>query len=201
MSLDTFRREVRNWLAENFTSEIRTSAEGSAEQKAWIARLADKGWIVPGWPKEYGGAGLAFQEHVALMQEFNAAGVMLPSDNGGQARNMIGPTLLEYGTEEQKRRHLPPIARAEVQWCQGYSEPGAGSDLAGLSTRAVLDGDHYVINGQKIWTSGAQIADWIYVLVRTDPNAPKHEGISMVLVDMHQPGVTVRPIKLISSAS
>ena len=111
---------------------------------------------------------------------------------------MIGPTLLEYGTEEQKAKHLPPIARGEIQWCQGYSEPGSGSDLASLSTKAVRDGDHYVINGQKIWTSGAHLAQWIYVLVRTDPEASKHDGITLVLVDMDQPGVTVKPIKLIS---
>ncbi len=201
MTIETFREEVRAWLSENFTAEIKAAADGSEERKEWVHRLADKGWIVPNWPKEYGGAGINFQEHIALSQEFGAAGATLPPDNGGQARNMIGPTLLEYGTDDQKERHLPKIARGEVQWCQGYSEPGSGSDLASLSTKAVLDGDHYVINGQKIWTSGAHVSDWIYVLVRTDPNAPKHEGISMVLVDMDQPGVTTRPIKLISGAS
>ncbi len=201
MTVETFREEVRHWLSENFSPEVRTAAEGSDARRGWTRRLADQGWIVPNWPKEYGGAGLNFQEHITLMQEFSTVGATLPFDNGGQARNMIGPTLLEYGTEEQKIRHLPKIARSEVQWCQGYSEPGSGSDLASLSTRAVLDGDHYVLNGQKIWTSGAQVADWIYVLVRTDPKASKHDGISMVLVDMDQPGVTVKPIKLISGSS
>ena len=201
MTIETFREEVRHWLNENFTAEIKGAAEGTDERGEWTRRLADKGWIVPNWPKEYGGAGLEFHEHIAWAQEFSAAGATLPPDNGGQARNMIGPTLLEYGTDDQKQRHLPKIARGEVQWCQGYSEPGSGSDLASLSTKAVLDGDHYVINGQKIWTSGAHVSDWIYVLVRTDPDAPKHEGISMVLVDMDQPGVTARPIKLISGSS
>ncbi len=198
---DKFRKTVREWLSENFSEEIKNAAEGSDERKEWARRLADKGWIVPDWPKEYGGAGLNFQDHITLMQEFGALGATLPFDNGGQARGMIGPTLLEYGTDEQKQRHLPKIARAEVQWCQGYSEPGSGSDLASLSTRAVLDGDNYVLNGQKIWTSGAQVASWIYVLVRTDPKASKHDGISMVIVDMDQPGVTVKPIKLISGSS
>ncbi len=201
MSLDTFRSEVKDWLAQHFSDETRTAPEGSAPRLAFVRLLADRGWIVPGWPKEYGGAGLGFQEHIALMQEFNLAGVSLPPDNGGQARGMIGPTLLEYGTDAQKQRHLPKIARAEVQWCQGYSEPGSGSDLASLTTKAVRDGDHYVINGQKIWTSGAHVANWIYVLVRTDPNARKHDGISMLLVDMNQPGVTVKPIRLISGTS
>lgn len=201
MDIELFRQEARQWLTAHFTDEIRRAPEDSDERRQWLRQLADKGWICPNWPKEYGGAGLGFREHIALMQEFGAAGVALPYDNGGQSRNMIGPTLLEYGTDEQKAKHLPPIARGEVQWCQGYSEPGSGSDLASLSTRAVLDGDHYVINGQKIWTSGAHLSNWIYVLVRTDPKASKHEGISMVLVDMNQPGVTVKPIRLISGTS
>jgi alkylation response protein AidB-like acyl-CoA dehydrogenase len=201
MTIEDFRVEVRDWLKENFSDETKKAAEGSEEMQGWTRRLADKGWITPGWPKEYGGAGLDFQKQIALMQEFNAVGAELPPDNGGQARTMIGPTILEFGTEEQKLRHLPKIARGEVQWCQGYSEPGSGSDLASLATRAVLDGDHFVLNGQKIWTSGAVGADWIYVLVRTNPDVPKHDGISMVLVNMDQPGVTIRPIKLISGAS
>jgi alkylation response protein AidB-like acyl-CoA dehydrogenase len=201
MNVEDFREQTAQWLSEHFTEDVKQAPEGSDTRKAWISKLADKGWIVPNWPKQYGGAGLDFQSHIALIQELTAHGVTLPPDNGGQARNMIGPTLLEYGNEEQKMRHLPKIARAEVQWCQGYSEPGSGSDLASLSTRAVLDGDHYVINGQKIWTSGADQADWIYVLVRTDPKASKHDGISMVILDMNQPGVTVKPIKLISGNS
>ena len=201
MTIETFREEIREWLNENYTAQFKSSAEGSEDRVEWIRRLADKGWIAPHWPKEYGGGGLNFQEHIALIQEFRAANVIVPPDNGGQGLNMIGPTLLEYGTDEQKKRHLPKIARGEAQWCQGYSEPGSGSDLASLSTRAVLDGDHYVVNGQKIWTSGADVADWIYVLVRTDPDALKHDGISMVILDMNQPGVTVRPIQLISGTS
>lgn len=199
MNDTAFREEVRNWLQENFKEEFRNAPEGSDARDAWTRQLADKGWIVPDWPKEYGGAGLNFQEHIALIQELSRLGASPPPDV--QSRNMIGPTLLEYGSEEQKARHLPKIARAEVKWCQGYSEPGSGSDLASLSTRAVLDGDHWVVNGQKIWTSGAHLSQWIYVLVRTDPQAAKHDGISMVLIDMDQPGVTVRPIKLISGTS
>ncbi|MDP6376258.1 MAG: acyl-CoA dehydrogenase family protein [Pseudomonadales bacterium] len=201
MTIATFREEVRNWVEENFTEEIVNAAEGSDAQRQGVRLLADKGWIAPNWPVEYGGAGLGFREHIALVKELRAANVPLPHDNGGQALGMIGPTLLEFGTQEQKLRHLPGMARGEVQWCQGYSEPGSGSDLASLSTKAVRDGDHYLINGQKIWTSGADGADWIYVLVRTDPDAPKHNGISLVLVDMDQPGVTVKPIRLISGAS
>ena len=201
MTVETFRSEVKDWLSENFNDKIRSSAEGSEERKQWISKLAGKGWTAPQWPKEYGGAGLDFQEHIGLVQELRAAGAPTLADNGGQGLTMIGPTLLEYGTEEQKLRHLPKIASGEVQWCQGYSEPGSGSDLASLATKCVLDGDHFVLNGQKIWTSGAQNAQWIYVLVRTDSDVPKHDGISMVLVDMDQPGVTIRPIRLISGTS
>lgn len=194
-----FRATVRAWLDENFNDDIRNAPAGSEQRQAWEKVLADKGWIVPDWPKEYGGAGLGFQDHITLVQELARAGASPAPDV--QSRNMIGPTILEFGDEDQKKRHLPKIARGEIRWCQGYSEPGSGSDLASLSTRAVLDGDHYVLNGQKIWTSGATESDWIYVLVRTDPNAPKHEGISMVLVDMDQPGVTIKPIRLISGTS
>ena len=201
MSIETFREEVRTWLNENFTDELKGASDASEARQVGIRLLADKGWIAPAWPEEYGGGGLSFQEHIALVQELRAAGIPTPPDNGGQGLGMIGPTLLEFGTQEQKARHLPGIARGEVQWCQGYSEPGAGSDLASLATRAVRDGDHYVLNGQKIWTSGADVASWIYVLVRTDPDAPKHNGISMVLVDMDQPGVRVEPIQLISGSS
>ena len=201
MSIEQFREEVRAWLAEHLTDEIRSAPEGSEESKRWTRLLADKGWIAPNWPKEYGGAGLGFQEHIALVQELRAAAAPVPPDNGGQGLNMVGPTILEFGTEDQKRRHLPGIARGEVQWCQGYSEPGAGSDLASLAMRAVLEGDHYVVNGQKIWTSGADGSDWIYALVRTDPEVPKHDGISLLLFDMSQPGITTRPIRLISGAS
>ena len=172
MTIEDFRGEVRDWLNDNFSDKIKTAAAGSEEHKKWVNRLADKGWICPGWATEYGGAGLDFQHQITLMQELNAAGATLPPDNGGQARTMIGPTILEFGTEEQKLRHLPRIARSEVQWCQGYSEPGSGSDLASLATKAVLDGDNFVLNGQKIWTSGAVGSDWIYVLVRTNQDVP-----------------------------
>ena len=201
MTIDTFREEVRNWLGENFNDEIKNAAEGSDERKEWTRRLAAKGWVAPSWPKEYGGGGVSFQEHSALLQEFRAVGATMPPDNAGQGMSNVGPTILEFGTEEQKLRHLPGIASGQVQWCQGYSEPGAGSDLASLAAKAVLDGDNYVINGQKIWTSGADAADWIYVLVRTDPDAPKHDGISLLLMDKNQPGITVKPIQLISGNS
>lgn len=199
MSLESFAQDVRDWLQENLNEEIKTADPESETRREWTGKLVEKGWTAPHWPKEYGGGGLDFQEHIALLQEFREAGAAIPA--GGMGMTMIGPTLLEYGTEEQKLRHLPKIVKRQVRWCQGYSEPGAGSDLAGLSTRAVLDGDHYVINGQKIWTSGANVADWMFALVRTDPDVPKHDGISMILFDMHQPGITVKPIKLISGTS
>jgi alkylation response protein AidB-like acyl-CoA dehydrogenase len=165
----------------------------------WLERAAERGWTAPTWPKEYGGGGLSRDEAAVLRQEMAAIRALPPATGMGVA--MIGPTLLEFGTEDQKKRHLPRITRGEVRWCQGYSEPGSGSDLASLRTRAVLEGDHFVINGQKIWTSGADHADWIFCLVRTDPDAPKHDGISFVLLPMDQPGVTVKPISLISGSS
>ncbi|MCB1683063.1 MAG: acyl-CoA dehydrogenase family protein, partial [Pseudomonadales bacterium] len=151
------------------------------------------------WPTEYGGAGLKAAEARILQEEMAKIGARPPLM--GMGLSMIGPTLLEFGTEDQKARHLPRIVRGEVQWCQGYSEPGAGSDLASLRTRAEDQGDNFLINGQKIWTSGGMTADWMFALVRTDPDAPKHEGISFVLFSMDQPGVTVRPIRLISGNS
>ncbi len=204
----SFRTEVRKWLDESCPTSVRgadslpesgqrTPVDG--DNKTWLARAAERGFTVPMWPKEYGGADLSKDEYVVLLEEMRALGI--PAPVAGMGTIMLGPTLLEFGTEEQKARHLPPIARGEVRWCQGYSEPGSGSDLASLQTRAVEEGDHFVINGQKIWTSGAQFADWIFCLVRTDPDAPKHEGISFLLFSMHQPGVTVKPIRLISGAS
>jgi alkylation response protein AidB-like acyl-CoA dehydrogenase len=151
------------------------------------------------WPKEYGGGGLSREEFQLLQAELRAIEARLPMP--GMGTSMIGPTLLEYGTEEQKLRHLPAIAMGDIAWCQGYSEPGAGSDLASLQTKAVDQGDFFEINGQKIWTSGAQFADWMFALVRTDPTVPKHEGISFMLLDMHQPGVMIKPIKLIAGSS
>jgi alkylation response protein AidB-like acyl-CoA dehydrogenase len=161
--------------------------------------MAERGFTVPMWPTEYGGAGLSKEENAVLQEELRR--INARPAHVGMGISMIGPALLEFGTEEQKQEHLPKIARGEIWWCQGYSEPNAGSDLASLRTSAVEDGDEYIINGQKIWTSGADHADWIFCLVRTDPDAPKHDGITFILFDMDQPGVTVKPILLISGLS
>ncbi|MEJ5221718.1 MAG: acyl-CoA dehydrogenase family protein [Tepidiforma sp.] len=158
--------------------------------KRWLDRLAENGWIAPAWPKKYGGADMSVLEQFVLSQELHEAG----APTSRQMLNLVGPTIMLHGTEEQKAEHLPPMLRGEVAWCQGFSEPGSGSDLASLQTRAVRDGDEYVVNGQKIWTSGAHRADWMFMLVRTDPDAPKHRGISYLLVDMKSPGITVRPL-------
>ena len=209
MSLETFRLETRNWLADNCPPGARGPGEISngstkidikdSDTRVWIERMVEKGWTVPSWPKAYGGGGLSTDEVIVLLQEMKAISARPALSSFGTS--MIGPTLLEYGTEEQKQRHLPRIARAEVEWCQGYSEPGSGSDLASLQTRAVLEGDQFIINGQKTWTAGAHNADWMFILVRTDKDAPKHEGISFMLLPMDQPGVDVRPIPLISGVS
>jgi alkylation response protein AidB-like acyl-CoA dehydrogenase len=208
--VEAFRGEARNWLEENYPQSLRRDSDATQEAlmmgglkptgdlKLWKDRMAAKGWGAPTWSKQYGGGGLSPQEARTLQDEMNRIGATNPMV--GMGTSMFGPTLLEYGTEEQKQRHIPPIARGELRWCQGYSEPGAGSDLASLQTKAVDKGDHWEINGQKIWTSGAQYADWCFCLVRTDP-AKKHEGISFVLIDMHQPGVETRPIKLIAGSS
>jgi alkylation response protein AidB-like acyl-CoA dehydrogenase len=206
---DAFRAETRAWLAENCPPGARGPgpiSNGSSKIKIedkdtllWLDRMIERGWTVPTWPTEYGGGGLGKDEYVILLEEMGAIGARPALSSFGTS--MIGPTLLEVGTEEQKQRHLPRIARAEVEWCQGYSEPGSGSDLASLRTRAEDCGDHFEINGQKIWTSGAHNADWMFILVRTDPDAPKHEGISFMLLPMDQPGVTVKPIALISGES
>jgi alkylation response protein AidB-like acyl-CoA dehydrogenase len=169
------------------------------DAKVWLDRMAERGWTAPTWPTEYGGGGLSTDEFIVLQEELGRIGARPPIQ--GMGFSMIGPTLLDYGTEEQKKEHLPKIVSGEIRWCQGYSEPGAGSDLASLQTRAEDQGDHFIVNGQKIWTSGADHADWIFTLVRTEPQAPKHEGISFVLIDMDQPGVTVKPILLISGSS
>ncbi len=195
-----WRQEVREFIRKEAPKELLEAGEAgegglfarAGAIREWRDKLAKKGWIAPAWPKEYGGAGLSVIEQFIMNEEFAEAG--LPANVGGFGVMMVGPTLIEHGTEEQKAEHLPKILRGEVIWCQGYSEPGAGSDLASLQTRAVRDGDEYVINGQKIWTTGAQFADWMYMLVRTDPNAPKHRGITYLLVDMKTPGITVRPL-------
>ena len=210
--MDSFRAETRDWLEQNCPASIRTpmpaneyvgggrhASYRNPESKLWLELMAEKGWTVPAWPTEYGGAGLDANEQLILQQELRLINARPALQGMGTA--MIGPALLEFGTDAQKHEHLPQIATGAIWWCQGYSEPNAGSDLASLQTRAVEDGDEYVINGSKIWTSGADQADWIFCLVRTDPSAPKHEGITFVLFDIDQPGVTVKPILLISGAS
>jgi len=210
--LAAFRAEARAWLEASCPASMRTRMQPSEavngggkhrstnpESYVWLERMAEKGWTVPTWPVAYGGAGLGKDEFLVLLEELQRLNARPPLV--GMGVSMIGPTLLEYGTAEQKLRHLPKIARGEVAWCQGYSEPGAGSDLASLNTRAEDQGDHYLVNGSKIWTSGAQHADWIFCLVRTNPGAPKHEGISFLLFSMDAPGVTVKPIRLINGDS
>ena len=198
--LDQFRQDTRAWLEENCPESMRTPILGfeglynggrnpemdHPDQKVWSDRMAERGWTVPHWPAEYGGGGLNPEEVKVLREEMARLGARRPLDSFGIS--MLGPALLEFGTEEQKKEHLPPICRGEIRWCQGYSEPNAGSDLASLQTRADDHGDHYVINGQKVWTSYADKADWIFCLVRTDNSGSKHEGISFVLFDMDQPG-------------
>ncbi|MDB5436405.1 MAG: acyl-CoA dehydrogenase [Phenylobacterium sp.] len=205
--LEAFRVEARDWIAANFPPALKgranpmmreERANPTAEQEQWREAMGSIGWGVPTWPAAYGGGGLSGAEARVIQQELNRAGAYNPI--GGMGVMMFGPTLLEYGTEAQKQEHIPRIVKGEVQWCQGFSEPGAGSDLASLQCKAEDKGDHFVINGQKIWTSGAQFADWCFCLVRTD-TSKKHEGISFVLFTMHQPGVEVRPIKLISGNS
>lgn len=210
--LESFRAEVRGWLEENCPASMRTPVPedeiigGGSKQvyenpeaKIWLDRMAEKGWTAPTWPTEYGGGGLSRDEFLVLQDEMARISARAPIQ--GMGFSMIGPTLLDYGTEAQKREHLPRIVSGEIRWCQGYSEPGAGSDLASLQTRAEDRGDHFIVNGQKVWTSGANSADWMFTLVRTEPQAPKHEGISFVLIDMDQPGITVKPIQLISGSS
>ena len=206
-----FRAETRAWLEENCPPSMRTPMPEdervwggrnaqfkNPDAKDWLQRMAAKGWTVPAWPSRYGGGGLDREQARILDEEMQALKCRPPLASFGVW--MLGPVLLEYGTEDQRLEHLPPIARGEIRWCQGYSEPGAGSDLAGLQTRAEDRGDHYLVNGQKIWTSYANYADWIFCLVRTDSSL-KHGGISFLLFDMTSPGVETRPIKLISGAS
>ncbi len=194
-----WRQEVRQFIEQEAPAELKTGGGGEGglfgrmgAVKQWRDKVAEKGWIAPSWPKQYGGAEMSVVGQFIMNEEFAEAGV--PSNVGGFGVMMIGPTLIEHGTEEQKEEHLGRILRGEVIWCQGYSEPGAGSDLAALQTRAVRDGDDYVLNGQKIWTTGAQYSDWMYMLARTDPEAPKHRGITYLLVDMKSPGITVQPL-------
>ena len=211
--LDAFRAEVRSWLADNYPAALRDSTTASDPeavwggrpfvgsddpQIVWMRRIASRGWTAPTWPTEYGGGGLTPEQARVLDQELSAGKYRAPLMSFGLW--MLGPVLLEYANDGQKREHLPKIVQGEIRWCQGYSEPGAGSDLAGLATRCEDAGDHWLINGQKIWTSYANRADWCFCLVRTD-TTKKHEGISFVLIDMTTPGVETRPIKLISGES
>jgi len=207
--LDTFRADARTWLEANFPASLRRAADTPADPEAaqtpsadaelWKRRMGEKGWGTPTWPTEFGGGGLTPAEARIVQAEMAAIGA--PNPIGGMGVGMFGPTLLEYGNDEQLRRHIPPIVKGELRWCQGFSEPGAGSDLASLQTRAEDKGDHWLVNGQKIWTSGAQFADWCFCLVRTDPKAKKHEGISFLLIDMKTPGVEPRPIRLINDTT
>lgn len=211
MTLEAFRAETRAWLEENCPPGMRTPMPDEErvwggknpefkhpESKIWMERMVARGWTAPTWPTEYGGGGLDRAHAAVLTEEMQRLQCRPPLFSFGL--HMLGPLLLDIGTAEQKQRYLPPIVRGEIWWCQGYSEPGAGSDLANLQTRAEDKGDHYLVNGQKVWTSYAHHADWIFCLVRTDTST-KHAGISFLLFDMKSPGVEVRPIKLISGAS
>ena len=206
-----FRAETRDWLAENCPASVRDSQAAiddaqftrkirSGDSLLWLERMAEKGWTAPTWPTQYGGAGLDQQLAKVLNEEMDA--IKAPPPLSGMGLTMIGPTILELGNDEQRAEHLPSIAGGHIHWCQGYSEPNAGSDLANLQTKAVDNGDHYLVNGSKIWTSGAMYADWMFCLVRTDSEVkPKQAGISFVLFAMTDPGVTTKPIRLISGAS
>ena len=210
-TLETFRAETRAWLEANCPPEMRKPLRSEADvvwggrraqlsepQRQWLDRMAERGWTTPDWPRDYGGGGLTPQQAKALREEMARLGCRSPLNSFGIS--MLGPALLKYGTEAQKQEHLPKIVRGEIRWCQGYSEPGAGSDLAGLQTSAEDAGDHFVVNGQKVWTSYADKADWIFCLVRTDKSV-KQGGISFVLFDMESPGVSTKPILLISGSS
>jgi len=209
---DAFRQEVRTWLEANCPDSQRQPIIkeeqiwggrrrkfASPDAKLWFERMRDKGWTAPEWPTAYGGGGLSATEAKVLEQEMLALGCRPPLYEIGLW--MFGPALLEFGSEQQKQEHIPKIVRGEIRWCQGYSEPGAGSDLASLKTRAEDRGDHFLVNGSKMWTTRADQADWIFCLVRTDPDAPKQKGISFLLIDMASEGVSTTPIELISGGS
>ena len=211
-ALTEFREETRAWLEENCPESMRTpmtedetvwggrkATYPNPDSKVWLDRMGAKGWTCPTWPEKYGGGGLNKDELRVLQEELGRIHARPALSSFGIS--MLGPVLLEMGTEEQIQEHIPKIIRGEIRWCQGYSEPGSGSDLASLQTRAVVDGDDYIINGSKTWTSYANQADWIFCLVRTDPDVPKHNGISFILFDMDDPGIRTTPIKLISGTS
>jgi len=193
-----FRSEVRSWMAENLPEELRGWSTRPPREmiQPWHHKLFERGWIAPHWPKEYGGMEASISEQLILQEELGHAGAPILSR---QALGHIGPILMRHGTDAQKAYHLPKMLSGEVMWCQGYSEPGSGSDLASLQTRGEVDGEEIVINGQKIWTTGGHFADWMYALVRTNPDAPKKQGgISMVLIDLKTPGISIRPIMTIA---
>jgi alkylation response protein AidB-like acyl-CoA dehydrogenase len=201
-----FRQEFREWLARNLPPDlclddpaddrVASDRQTFERRRAWQKQMHAAGWVGISWPKEYGGRGAGLIERIIWDEEYaTARAPVLP---GAMGLNLIGPTVIHWGTDEQKARHLPAILSGDEVWCQGFSEPGAGSDLASLQTRAVDRGDHFVVNGQKVWTSGAHFAHWIILLARTDPEAPKHQGISCFLVPMMSPGITVRPLVLLT---
>lgn len=202
---EQFRQVIAGWLHDNLPPGwgapgfSLSPAQKKAFNQDWTAKLFDGGWICASWPTEYGGKGLTLLQQVVLTEEFARAGAPLRADFFGDT--LVGPTLLQWGTEEQKQRFIPGILKGEIAWCQGFSEPDAGSDLAGLKTRAVRDGDEWVVNGQKVWTTQAHYADYIFLLARTDPDAPRHAGISYLLVPMKQDGVEVRPIEQIDGSA
>jgi alkylation response protein AidB-like acyl-CoA dehydrogenase len=212
-NLEEFRQQTRTWLEENCPASMRKPIKSdkdqcwggrkwafeSDEQRLWLERMAQRGWTAPQWPKEYGGGGLSRAEAKVLKQEMARIAARRPLESFGI--DMLGPALLKFASEEQKQRYIPEIIRGEIRWCQGYSEPNAGSDLASLQMRAEDKGDHYLVNGSKVWTSYADKSDWIFCLVRTDFDVPKHQGISFLLFDMESPGVSTNLIKLISGKS
>lgn len=216
VDLEAFRTETRQWLEENYPAGLRNNHYSGPEEeqdiwggkkcswvnpdrKIWLDRMAGRGWTAPMWPEKYGGGGLSRSQAKVLDAEVARLGCKPPLFSLGIS--MLGPALLEFGSEEQKMHHLPPIVRGDIRWCQGYSEPGAGSDLASLQCKAVKDGDDFVVTGRKVWTSYADRSDWIFCLVRTDPTASKHEGISFLLIDMETAGISTSPIRLISGDS
>ena len=206
---EAFRRELRGWLEANTPKDSKPrgdidmlheeSPDDWGRRLKWHRKMHATGWVGISWPKEYGGRGASLIQQIIYNEEISRAGA--PPLVNGLGIMLVGPTLIHWGTEEQKQRYVPKILSADEIWCQGYSEPGAGSDVASLQTRAVEEGDYFIVNGQKVWTSDAHHADWCILLVRTDPDAPKHKGISYVLVDMHSPGVTVRPLVQITGDS
>jgi alkylation response protein AidB-like acyl-CoA dehydrogenase len=203
---EAFRKEFRGWLAASLPPElclddaaddrVASDRETFERRRAWQKTMHGAGWVGINWPKEYGGRAATLIERVIWDEEYTAA--RAPVLPGNMGLNLIGPTIIHWGTDAQRHRHLPSILSGDEVWCQGFSEPGAGSDLASLATRAVDRGDHFVVNGQKVWTSGAQYAHWIFLLARTDPSVPKHQGISAFLVPMNSPGITVRPLVLMT---